>query len=71
VNKRTCKVDIEVEDYAEYTSEEDPDEDKQGSDKEGSNYGSNKNSKKKKKDAMVNFERKMTTRLKVDMLNKS
>lgn len=27
-NERTCKVDIEVEEYSEYTSEEEPDDEK-------------------------------------------
>jgi len=53
-----------VEEYIELSSEEDPDE---NSDKEGSlthrSNDKNKSSKKKKKDALVNFERKMTVRL--------
>lgn len=63
-NQRTCKVDIEVEEFFEFTSEEDPDEERQMSDGNGSNYGSNdKKRKKKKKHALAKFERKMTARL--------
>jgi hypothetical protein len=63
-NQRTCKVDIEVEEFFEFTSEEDLDEERQMSDGNGSNYGSNdKKRKKKKKHALAKFERKMTARL--------
>ena len=38
-NQRTCKVDIEVEEFFDITSDEDPDEERQLSDGNGSNYG--------------------------------
>lgn len=68
--QRTCKVDIEVEEFEEYSSEEEEEDNKTGSEGDGSHRASrlgvgSKNSKKKDKHAA--FERRMSQKLKANL----